>query len=54
MILNLEKRPEALNLINIYLKLSKTSLDKVLNLMSGKEYSFLKKELADLLVAKYL
>ena len=48
----LEKRPEALNLINIYSELSKTSLDKVLNLMSGKEYSFLKKELADLLVSE--
>jgi len=49
---SLEKRPEALNLINIYSELSKTSLDKVLNLMSGKEYSFLKKELADLLVSE--
>ncbi len=48
----MEKRPEALNLINIYSELSKTSLDKVLNLMSGKEYSFLKKELADLLVSE--
>ena len=49
---SLEKRPEALNLINIYSELSKTRLDKVLNLMSGKEYSFLKKELADLLVSE--
>ena len=49
---SLEKRPEALNLINIYSELSKTSLDKVLNLMSGKEYSFLKKELADLLICE--
>ena len=49
---SLEKRPEALNLINIYSELSKTKLDKVLNLMSGKEYSFLKKELADLLVSE--
>ena len=49
---SLEKRPEALNLINIFSELSKTSLDKVLNLMSGKEYSFLKKELADLLVSE--
>ena len=37
---SLEKKPEALNLINIYSELSKTSLNKVLNEMSGKEYSF--------------
>ena len=36
----LEKKPEALNLINIYSEISKISLDKVLNEMSGKEYSF--------------
>ena len=40
---NLEKKPEALNLINIYSEISKISLEKVLNEMSGKEYSFLKK-----------
>ena len=49
---SLENKPEALNLINIYSEISKTSLDKVLNLMSGKEYSFLKKELSDLLVSE--
>ena len=47
---NLEKKPEALNLINIYSEISKISLDKVLNEMSGKEYSFLKKNLTELLV----
>ena len=47
---NLEKKPEALNLINIYSEISKKSLDKVLNEMSGKEYSFLKKNLTELLV----
>ena len=36
----LEKKPEALNLITIYSEISKTSLEKVLNEMSGKEYSF--------------
>ena len=36
----LEKKPEALNLINIYSEISKITLDKVLNEMSGKEYSF--------------
>ena len=49
---SLEKKPEALNLINIYSELSKTSLNKVLNEMSGKEYSFLKKKLADLLISE--
>tara|TARA_B100001027_G_scaffold150046_1_gene105201 strand:- start:374 stop:1378 length:1005 start_codon:yes stop_codon:yes gene_type:complete len=49
---SLEKKSEALNLINIYSELSKTSLDKVLNEMSGKEYSFLKKKLTDLLISE--
>ena len=43
----LEKKPEALNLINIYSEISKNNLEKVLNEMSGKEYSFLKSKLAD-------
>ncbi len=47
---DLEKKPEALNLVNIYSELSKSSLDKVLNEMSGKEYSFLKTKLAELLI----
>ena len=47
---DLEKKPEALNLINIYSEVSKNSLEKVLNEMSGKEYSFLKTKLAELLV----
>jgi tryptophanyl-tRNA synthetase len=46
----LEKKPEALNLVNIYSELSKSNLDKVLNEMSGKEYSFLKTKLAELLI----
>jgi tryptophanyl-tRNA synthetase len=49
---SLEKKPEALNLINIYSDVSKSSLDKVLNEMSGKEYSFLKKELTELLISE--
>ena len=48
----LEKKPEALNLINIYSEISKTSLDKVLNEMSGKEYSFLKTKLTELLISE--
>ena len=42
----LETKPEALNLINIYSEISKNSLENTLNEMSGKEYSFLKKQLA--------
>jgi tryptophanyl-tRNA synthetase len=49
---SLEKKPEALNLLNIYSELSKISLDKVLKEMSGKEYSFLKNNLADLLISE--
>ena len=46
----LEKKPEALNLITIYSELSKKSIEKVLNEMAGKEYSLLKKNLADILI----
>tara|TARA_B100000963_G_scaffold361958_1_gene401304 strand:+ start:7694 stop:8698 length:1005 start_codon:yes stop_codon:yes gene_type:complete len=46
----LEKKPEAKNLLNIYSEISKISLSKVLNEMAGKEYSFLKKKLADILI----
>ena len=49
---SLETKPEALNLINIYSETSKITLDKVLKEMSGKEYSYLKKKLADLLVSE--
>ena len=48
----LEKKPEALNLINIYSEISKITLDKVLNEMSGKEYSFLKTKLTEILVSE--
>ncbi len=47
---SLEKKPEALNLLTIYSEISKISLEKVLSKMSGKKYSFLKNELADLLI----
>ena len=46
----LEKKPEALNLLNIYSEVSKVSLDKVVKEMSGKEYSYLKDKLAEILV----
>ena len=35
----LEQKPEAQNLIKIYSEISKNSLEKVINEMSGKEYS---------------
>ena len=47
---DLEKKPEALNLINIYSEVSKNNFEKVLNEMSGKEYSFLKTKLAEILI----
>ena len=47
---DLEKKPEALNLINIYSEVSKIALDNVLSEMSGKEYSYLKKKLTELLI----
>ena len=49
---SLEKKPEALNLINIYSEISKQSLDVILKEMSGKEYSYLKTKLADLIVSE--
>ena len=47
---SLEKKPECLNLINIYSDVSKLSPDKVLDEMSGKEYSYLKNKLTELLI----
>ena len=49
---NLEEKPEALNLINIYSEISKNNLENVLREMSGKEYSYLKTKLAELLVSE--
>ena len=46
----LEKKPEALNLLTIYSELSKTDLKKTISEMSGKEYSFLKTKLAEVLI----
>ena len=46
----LEKKPEALNLLTIYSELLKTDLKSIISEMSGKEYSFLKKKLADVLI----
>ena len=49
---NLEKKPEALNLINIYAEMTKKCLDAVLNEVAGKEYSFLKTKLSDVLISE--
>ncbi|MBD1172056.1 tryptophan--tRNA ligase [Pelagibacterales bacterium SAG-MED05] len=49
---SLEKKPEAFNLLNIYADVSKINIEKVLKEMSGKEYSFVKNKLADLLVSE--
>ena len=49
---SLEKKPEALNLLNIYSDVSKINLDKALEEMAGKEYSYLKNKLADILVSE--
>ena len=49
---SLEKKPEALNLLNIYSDLSKNNLEKILKEMAGKEYSYLKTKLADLLISE--
>jgi len=46
----LEKKPEALNLINIYSDLSETTLEQVLNEVKGKDYSYLKNKLSEVLV----
>jgi len=47
---SLEKKPEALNLLTIYSELSKNNLEKTLQDMAGKEYSFLKNKLTEILV----
>ena len=47
---SLEERPEALNLLNIYSEITKIELEKVIKEMSGKDYSFVKKKLADVLI----
>ncbi len=49
---DLEKRPEAENLISIFASLKDTSVETVINEYSGKEFSIFKKDLADLSVSK--
>ena len=47
---DLQEKPEALNLINIYGILTGKSLDQTINEVKGKEYSHLKNRLSELLV----
>ena len=47
---SLEKKPESLNLITIYSELTKNSLENTISEMAGKEYSHLKKMLAEVLI----
>jgi len=47
---SLQNKPEALNLLTIYSELTKNSLDKIISEMAGKEYSFLKTKLAEVLI----
>ena len=49
---SLEKKPEALNLLNIYSVISKNNLEKTLKEMAGKEYSFVKNKLTDFLISE--
>ena len=49
-IVDLENRPEALNLINIYASFSNRSTDEILNKFSGKGFSQFKESLADLII----
>ena len=49
---DLEKRPEAENLISIFASLKDTSVETVIDEYSGKEFSIFKRDLADLSVSK--
>ena len=48
---DLEKRPEALNLLNIYSSITNSTLEKTLKEMEGKDFSQFKKKLTDALIA---
>jgi len=48
----LENKPEALNLLTIYSEISKNKLEDVTAEMAGKEYSFLKTKLAEVLISE--
>ena len=44
------EKPEALNLVNIYADLSERPLEQILNEVKGKDYSYLKNKLSEVLV----
>lgn len=46
----MDSKPEALNLLNIYSDLNKSTLEKTLNEMKGKDYSYLKNKLSEILI----
>ena len=46
----LNDRPEALNLLNIYTSITNTTMDKTLAEMSGKDFSKFKEKLAEVLI----
>jgi len=47
---DLEKKSEALNLISIYSDLNNNTLEKSLSELKGKEYSYLKNKLSEVLI----
>ena len=49
---SLEKKAEAHNLLNIFSDISKTNIEVVLKEMAGKEYSYVKNKLAEILVSE--
>ena len=49
---SLENKPEALNLLTIYSELTKSSLEKIMSQMAGKEYSYLKTKLTEVLISE--
>ena len=50
-ILDLNHRPEALNLLNIYSFLTNSSLEKTLNNMQGKDFSQFKNQLSEIIIS---
>ena len=47
----LQKKPEALNLLNIFADISNKSLASILDEMSGKEYSYVKTKLSEVIIS---
>ena len=47
---SLQNKPEALNLLTIYSELTNNKIEEIVNEMAGKEYSFLKKKLTEVLI----